>query len=149
VFLPREQVLAGPVENVMQSGLAARTGGLQTSALALGVADRALELLESEARKREDLRPPAEALRGEWRELVNDMLALASDVARCSPESLRQRANSHVLRAAQAALAACKGAGYVAAHPAGRLCREALFFLVWSCPQPVTSAHLCELAGLA
>ena len=31
---------------------------------------------------------------------------------------------------------------------AGRWCREALFFLVWSCPACVLSANLCELAGL-
>jgi alkylation response protein AidB-like acyl-CoA dehydrogenase len=62
---------------------------------------------------------------------------------------LRQRANSLALRASQAALAAAKGAGYVAGHPAGRWCREALFFLVWSCPQPVLQANLCELAGIA
>jgi hypothetical protein len=53
-----------------------------------------------------------------------------------------------VLRSTQAALAAAKGAGYVVGHPAGRWCREALFFLVWSCPQPVLSANLCELAGI-
>jgi hypothetical protein len=53
-----------------------------------------------------------------------------------------------VLRATQAALVAAKGAGYVAGHPAGRWCREAMFFLVWSCPQPVLAANLCELAGL-
>jgi hypothetical protein len=53
-----------------------------------------------------------------------------------------------VLRATQAALAAAKGAGYIAHHPAGRWCREALFFLVWSCPQSVLAANLCELAGI-
>ena len=47
-----------------------------------------------------------------------------------------------------AALAAAKGTGYLIGHPAGRWCREALFFLIWSCPQPVMSAHLCQLAGL-
>jgi len=26
--------------------------------------------------------------------------------------------------------------------------RESLFFLVWSCPQTVATATLCELAGL-
>ncbi|MBW8885705.1 MAG: acyl-CoA dehydrogenase, partial [Planctomycetia bacterium] len=61
---------------------------------------------------------------------------------------LRTRANSLALRASQAALAAAKGAGYVVGHPAGRWCREALFFLVWSCPQPVLHANLCELAGI-
>jgi hypothetical protein len=65
-----------------------------------------------------------------------------------SKESLRQRANSLVQRASQAALAAAKGSGYVVGHPAGRWCREALFFLVWSCPQPVAAANLCELAGI-
>ena len=45
-------------------------------------------------------------------------------------------------------LAAAKGAGYAYRHPAGRWCREALFFLVWSCPQPVVAENLRELAGL-
>jgi alkylation response protein AidB-like acyl-CoA dehydrogenase len=152
VHVPRERVLAGPIENVMKQGLAARTGGLQTTALALGTADRALQILEEEAAKRDDLCTPADALRAEWRELCELLIGLgngAADPAAITAETLRQRANSFVLRATQAALAATKGAGYVAGHPAGRLCREALFFLVWSCPQPVTAAHLCELAGLS
>jgi alkylation response protein AidB-like acyl-CoA dehydrogenase len=150
-FVPHERLLAGPVENVMKQGLNARTGGLQTSALALGTADRALRILECEAAKRDDLCTPAEALRGEWNELCGLLLRLAGGKelsADLTAEVVRQRANSFVLRAAHAALAATKGAGYVAGHPAGRLCREAMFFLVWSCPQPVTAAHLCELAGL-
>ncbi len=148
VFVPRERVLAGPIENVMQQGLAAGTGGLTTSALAIGLADRALEILKQEAKRRDDLVPPTEALASEWEALRDDLLALADARPVCSTESLRQRANDLAPRAAQAALMATKGAGYVATHPAGRLCREALFFLVWSCPQPVTAAHLCELAGL-
>ena len=59
------------------------------------------------------------------------------------------RANSLVLRATQMSLAAAKGAGYASRHPVGRWCREALFFLVWSCPQPVVEENLRELAGLA
>jgi alkylation response protein AidB-like acyl-CoA dehydrogenase len=51
-----------------------------------------------------------------------------------------------VLRATQAAMTAAKGAGYVEGHPVGRWCREALFFLVWSCPAPIAQAHLCEFA---
>jgi hypothetical protein len=53
-----------------------------------------------------------------------------------------------VLRATQAYLAASKGAGFVAGHPAERLVREAMFFLVWSCPQPVLAANLREFACL-
>jgi alkylation response protein AidB-like acyl-CoA dehydrogenase len=149
VFVPAARLLCEPQPNVMQQGLTVRTGGSQTSALAIGVADRALEILERESIPRKDLAEPAIALRAEWRQLFDDMLALAGNNPVCTNEQLRQRANSLVLRCSQAALAASKGAGYVAGHPAGRLCREALFFLVWSCPQPVTSAHLCELAGLA
>ena len=43
---------------------------------------------------------------------------------------------------------AAKGAGFVEGHPVGRWCREALFFLVWSCPQQVAEAGLCELVTL-
>ena len=74
----------------------------------------------------------------------NDLLAEPPS----TPAELRARANSLALRASQAALAAAKGAGFVEGHPAGRWCREALFFLVWSCPQEVMLANLCELAGL-
>jgi hypothetical protein len=74
---------------------------------------------------------------------------LAAGLPACTAEELRSRANSLVLRSSQAALTAAKGSGYVLGHPAGRWCREALFFLVWSCPQPVMAAALCELAGLS
>jgi hypothetical protein len=87
-------------------------------------------------------------LRAEFVDLRDDLLSLAAGETVCSNEALRQRANSLVLRATQAALTAAKGSGYVAGHPAGRWCREALFFLVWSCPQGVMHANLCELAGL-
>jgi alkylation response protein AidB-like acyl-CoA dehydrogenase len=147
-FVLSDRLLTERKQHVLQQGLSIRTGGSQTSALAIGVADRALEILESEAEKRKDLAEPAAALRSEWRQLHGDMIALAEHQPVCTNEELRQRANSLVLRASQAALAASKGAGYLASHPAGRLCREALFFLVWSCPQPVTEMHLCELAGL-
>ena len=81
--------------------------------------------------------------------LLDDLLHVVRGEATCTKESIRQRANSLVLRATQAALSAAKGSGYVVGHPAGRWCREALFFLVWSCPQPVAAANLCELAGIA
>ena len=63
-------------------------------------------------------------------------------------ERLRATATSLVIRAAQAALTASKGAGFVTGHPAERLAREAHFFLVWSCPEAVSAAVMCELAGL-
>jgi alkylation response protein AidB-like acyl-CoA dehydrogenase len=149
IRVTEDWLIAGPVENVMMASRASRPGGHETSTLALGLATAALDYLASEATRRDDLQPASEALDAERAEILADLLAIASGHAVCTNESLRQRANSLVLRATQAALAAAKGAGYVATHPAGRWCREALFFLVWSCPQPVMNANLCELAGLA
>ena len=60
--------------------------------------------------------------------------------------ALRARANSLVLRATQAALTASKGSGFLRQHPAQRWARQALFFLVWSCPRPAAEATLAELA---
>jgi len=148
VEMPSELLLAGPIENVMQSGSGAGTGGLQTSTLAVGLAGAAVDLIEKEAGKRPELDSPAAALRAEWQTLCGDLLSTADGQPVCSNEELRTRANSHVLRASQAALSAAKGTGYVEGHPAGRWCREALFFLVWSCPQSVVAANLCELAGI-
>jgi len=148
VAVPRDLLLAGPAENVMAGKVGGKTGGLQTSALAIGLSEAALDFLAAEAEKRPDLREPLESLQEELTEARTDLLALAAGDQPCTNEAIRARANSLVLRATQAALAAAKGTGYVLGHPTGRWCREALFFLVWSCPQPVMAANLCELAGL-
>lgn len=149
VVVPKSCLLQGPEPNVLQSGRGAGTGGLQTTTLAVGLSEAALDYLGKEVVSRPDLKPAADALAGEWKSLHHDLLAAAAGRSACSNEQLRQRANSLVLRATQAALAVAKGAGYSPAHPVGRWCCEALFFLVWSCPQPVINANLCELAGLA
>ena len=149
VEVSHDWLIAGPVPNVMSGGLGASTGGHETSTLAIGLANAAIDFLAVEAANRDELHPPLDALRREHAGLRADLLALARGTAVCSKESLRQRANSLALRSTQAALAAAKGTGYVVGHSAGRWCREALFFLVWSCPQPVAAANLCELAGIA
>ncbi|MEX0978132.1 MAG: acyl-CoA dehydrogenase family protein [Pirellulales bacterium] len=148
VRLGREWLLAGPAEDVMKIGAGANTGGLQTSTLAIALAGAAIDYLEGEAEKRADLADAAAELRREHKKLETTLLALASGQDPCTNDQLRALANSIALRASQAALAAAKGSGYVVGHPAGRWCREALFFLVWSCPQGVMAANLCELAGL-
>lgn len=149
VHLSREWLLAGPARDIMKQGQGAKTGGLQTSALAVGHSAAAINYLRSEQQSRVNLSDATGALVREREELQTDLLSLAVGIAVCTNDELRSRANSLVLRASQAALAAAKGAGYVAGHPAGRWCREALFFLVWSCPQNVVAANLCELAGLS
>jgi alkylation response protein AidB-like acyl-CoA dehydrogenase len=148
VVVGDEWVVDGPVENVMSRGAGAGTGGLQTSTLALGLGQAAIDFLAGEAARRPEFGTPLEALRADHEELKSTLLAAVEGRAACSNDELRQQANNLALRSTQAALAAAKGAGYVLGHPAGRWAREALFFLVWSCPQPVVAAHLCELAGV-
>ena len=125
-----------------------RTGGLTTTALAVGTTRAALAILAAEATGRSFLAPVAAGLATETDALTDRLAAAASRGADAADrDRLRADANGLVLRASQAALAASKGAGFVRGHPAERLAREALFFLVWSCPQAVTSTVLCELAG--
>ncbi len=149
VRIDRSMVLAGPVENVMQTGVGAGTGGLQTSTLAVGLARAAVNYLADEADRREDLRAACSQLTAELDQLQSLLLRAAEGDASCDASDIRGEANRLVLRATQAAMTAAKGAGYLEGHPVGRWCREALFFLVWSCPQPIAQAHLCELAGIA
>ncbi len=149
VFVEDPWILAGPVENVMRRGAGAGTGGYQTSTLALGLARSAIDFLEQEALQRVELDAPLDALRNEFEQLRNLLLGLVRGETDCHGDELRQLSNSLALRSAQAALATAKGTGYLQGHPAGRWCSEALFFLVWSCPQPVVTANLCELAGIS
>lgn len=148
VFVDRQWLLEGPIHDVMKQGVGARTGGLQTSALAIGLSAAAIEFLEGESANRSDLAPPADSLRQEHEQLADELLQLSEGCGPATPDDIRSRANSLALRSTQAALAAAKGAGFVASHPTGRWCREALFFLVWSCPQNVLAANLCEFAGV-
>lgn len=148
-FVPQDQVIAGPIPNVLSAGTGGGAGGLQTSTLAIGLSLGAVEFLEKQATLRSDLASVATKLRDDVDQLVEALFQLAAgEEAGCTSSDLRQRANSFVLRATQAALTAAKGAGFMATHPTGRWATEALFFLVWSCPQPVANANLCELAHI-
>ena len=154
VTVSSRHILAGPVAGVMQQGRGGGTGSLTTSVLATGLAGRAISRLEQEASARPELQESTAPLRGELDRLRADIRTAAEnpEATPNRPElsslEIRRRANSLVLRATQAQLAASKGAGFVAGHPAERAVREALFFLVWSCPQPVLSAALREFACL-
>lgn len=131
---------------VPEPGAGVRTGGLATTALALGTTRAALGLLGREAGGRSALGPVVAALDAEAVDLEARLRRAATDAAPADRDRIRADANGLVVRAAQAALTATKGAGFVAGHPAERLVREAHFFLVWSCPQTVAGITLCELS---
>ncbi len=146
VLLERRWLLAGPEERILTSGRGG-PGGLETSCLAIGLAGAAVQYLTQESEARPEYRPTAQRLNQVRLTLASELRSAAR--SGCTSEhsaALRGRANALVLRATQAALAAGKGTAFVRGHPAQRWARQALFFLVWSCPRPAAEATLAYLA---
>jgi alkylation response protein AidB-like acyl-CoA dehydrogenase len=147
VHLPHKWLLAGPAERVLQGGKGG-TGGLETSCLALGLAGAAIAQLRREAEFRPDLAADAERLDKSRLQLRQEMHQLAAGASLAvAPQLLRARVNTLVLQSTQATLTACKGTGFMRTHPAQRWARQAMFFLVWSCPWPVAAATIEYLTG--
>ena len=119
----------------------------KTSCLALGLAGAAINYVTQEAIARADLRASANNLEFERQNLSKELHRVVKEGGGAEQAAaLRTLANSLVLRATQVALTVSKGAGFLRDHPAQRWARQALFFLVWSCPRPTTEATLAHLA---
>jgi hypothetical protein len=84
-----------------------------------------------------------ETARRALRERLGHLAAAEADQAAFL--SLRVDCNRLVLQAAQVALTVSKGTGFVLPHPAQRWARQALFFLVWSCPRPAAEGMIAHL----
>ena len=149
VIVDAENVVAGPIENVMSSGSGGGSGGLQTSALAVGLAGSAIDYIDQQSTDRRDLSVTVKPLKEQWEQTLLRLLDFCDNPIPGGADQIRQTANSLVLRSTQTAMGVAKGAGYLASHPVGRWCREALFFLVWSCPALVLEANLCELVSFS
>jgi alkylation response protein AidB-like acyl-CoA dehydrogenase len=110
------------------------------------LAGAAIDHLHQEAATRPELRANAESLEQARQRVRKELHDLAR--AGATPEAaaaLRGQANTLVLQATQTALTASKGTGFLRHHPAQRWARQALFFLVWSCPRPAVEATLAYL----
>lgn len=149
VVVGPDEILHGPIAQVMSSATGAGAGSLGTSAVAIGTAEGTLRRFRSEVDRRPELAEFVEPLENEAVELSRMLRKSANNGDQAvvqDAEDLRRRANSLVMRSAQAWLAATKGAGFIAGHPAERAVRESMFFLVWSCPQQVLAGNLRELS---
>jgi hypothetical protein len=130
------------VERVLQIGRGG-PGGLETSCLALGVVQAAIAYLRHETSARPTLMTMLEQLAGRYERTWQELERIATGARPAeAATALRARANLLALHATQAALTAGKGTAFVRPHPAQRWARQALFFLVWSCPWPAASATL-------
>ncbi len=144
VVVEKEFVLAGPEVQILgKTG----GGGLETSCLALGLAGAAIDEMGREAQTRSDLLPLTNSFTGARMEARQQLRHLAT-VSPAPDHVLNFRVvcTRLALRATQALLAISKGTGFVSPHPAQRWARQALFFLVWSCPQAAAKGILAELA---
>jgi alkylation response protein AidB-like acyl-CoA dehydrogenase len=142
VAVGRELVLAGPSEHVVGK---VGGGGLETSCLALGLASAAVAHLRHEAAVRTSLTPVAERFDASTAAARERLHSLATTLDSDAALALRVECTRLALRTAQAGLLAAKGTGFVVPHPAQRWARQALFFLVWSCPRPVADGVLADL----
>jgi len=135
---------AGPAERVL-SGPGG--GGVETSALALGLAGAATDWLHAESIKRSELKQIAEGFDSSRHAARQRLIALTTPGAgEDAILAARVACTRLALNATQVALTVAKGTGFVVPHPTQRWARQALFFLVWSCPRPVTEGLLAELA---
>ena len=140
-----EDVVAGPRERVLGPG---GGGGPDTSALALGLATAALGYLRAEAAARPNLGDVVGRFETAHQAALSELHSLAGgDPDPDAVLGVRVQCTRLALRLTQAALVAAKGTGFVAPHPAQRWARQASFFLVWSCPRPVTDQLLADLAA--
>jgi alkylation response protein AidB-like acyl-CoA dehydrogenase len=144
------EVLSGPSPGILSVPGQVGTGGLETSALALGQARAALRgLLGLSSAGRPELGESVAALAETWLGLATALHDAAEGAeGALSSAQIRSRANTLVLRATQAYLTARKGTGFLRSEPAQRWARQALFFLVWSCPTPLANEVVRDLAGL-
>jgi alkylation response protein AidB-like acyl-CoA dehydrogenase len=145
VELGREWLLAGPAEKIMTKG-GSTVGGVETSCLALGLARAAIGFLHQEGTARPDVAELARRFENAHQQAWENLITLAGLAA--EPQALltlRVTCTRLALHSTQVALASAKGTGFVRPHPVQRWARQALFFLVWSCPRPAAETLVEEL----
>ncbi len=135
--LDRRWLLRGPVEKVMSGS--SKGVPLGQIFLAFGLCKGALELIQDE--KSDRARSLADKFGRQLGQIRGEVLELCQNnrEAEAAENAPRLRASCHDLavRMTQSAVALYKGSGLLLDHPAQRFAREAMFFLVWSCPDAV------------
>jgi butyryl-CoA dehydrogenase len=137
VFIEDSRVLRGPVQHVLSGRRNSLTLGQTFTATGLTHAALALiaEHNSEPARKARDrFAAQLDEVRREIAWLCQPGREIEASAANAR---LRGACNNLALRVAHAAIALYKGAALLRDHPAQRLAREAMFLLVWSCPNPV------------
>jgi alkylation response protein AidB-like acyl-CoA dehydrogenase len=134
VRIDPDLVLLGPAKNVLS--LRRKSVPIPQAFLALGHCRGALDLIGQHDSDR------GRALSDRFAAQIESLHARV--IAACETDAdaaavpiLRGQCNDLALRITHAAVALYKGTALLLSHPAQRLAREAMFLLVWSCPDPV------------
>jgi alkylation response protein AidB-like acyl-CoA dehydrogenase len=147
VRLDKRWLLRGPVAKALAGP--SRGIPLSQAFLGFGLCRGALDLIARHDSDR--ARSLADRFSEQYLSLHNEVVALCqpgreADAAAAGPQ-LRASCNDLAMRITQAAVALHKGSALLLDHPAQRLAREAMFFLVWSCPDPVVDCTVNTLAN--
>lgn len=140
VDLPMANVMRGPVEKVLQ--LRAPVKPLSVSAVGIGLAKAMLADIQEKSPSLTDIRELIE------KDIVNQYKSIRSQLydavdqlndpsAEIPAMEIRVNINALIQRLSITLMTLAKGSGYLSVNSAQRLCREAMFFLVWSAPPHV------------
>jgi alkylation response protein AidB-like acyl-CoA dehydrogenase len=142
VMVEDSWVMRGPAQGV----LGGRRNGLTLGQtfIATGLTQSALDLISRHDSDR------ARSAHERFSEQLTHLRKEVQDLSQPGRETdageanarLRGACNELALRVTHAAIAIYKGAALLQDHPAQRLAREAMFLLVWSCPNPVIDCTL-------
>ena len=135
VHLERRWILTGPRDRVLGGRRKALSIG--QSFLALGLCRSGLDLIDAHDSDRARL--THKRLNDRLHLIRQRVLQFCGSPAPDPAEAprLRGECNDLAVRITHAAVALYKGSALMSDHPAQRLAREAMFLLVWSCPDPV------------
>jgi alkylation response protein AidB-like acyl-CoA dehydrogenase len=139
VTLDQKWVIRGPVERVLAARKDRAGLPLAQSFLATGLCRGGLNLIATHNSDR--ARATHARFDSQLSALREEILGFCTpgrekEAAENSPR-LRGACNDLALRISHAAVTLFKGTALLSDHPAQRLAREAMFLLVWSCPDPV------------
>ena len=143
VTVPNSHLLCGPTERVLDRRAAVKP--LIVSAVGLGLAQAMLDEIRTRApslpaaaeRVEDRILPACENIRTQLADAVDVVDAVSDPDAEIPSTEIRLAVNDLLVRLSVTMMTLAKGSGYVTSHPAQRLAREAMFFLVWAAPPQV------------
>jgi alkylation response protein AidB-like acyl-CoA dehydrogenase len=140
VLVTSEHLLRGPAEQVL--ALRGPIKPLTVSSVGVGFAGALMEAIRERTARDPDAigfldREVAPSYSSVRQSLFDAAEALDDPAAEIPGMEIRAAVNDLVVRLAITLLTYAKGSGYTMSHPAQRLVREAMFFLVWSAPTDV------------